>query len=306
MLRRIAASAHLGSRSRLALSRAWHSARSCATAAGGETSAAAVPPLTALGEVLEQYKVPAASVSEDSDPAAVARQLRFLTAIGVPDVGKTVEKHPRVLSYDPATVAAPRLEYLLSLGCTDIGSMVGKCPQLLAVDIEGNLHPKVSILRSLGVGKIAAWLRKNPYFVKLDLERDMRPTIELLRSYPSLRLGHVVENAATMVFKKPATLKQRLDYYETELGIPDCGRLVSKHPALLSYAVETNVKPKARHNAQPRAPTIPPPPRPPPLARPLPCSSPTPCRAYDWHTLHRSPAGLAARDGDGFIKISIV
>ena len=137
-----------------------------------------------LPALLEQHGLPAEAVPADADHEIVARNLRLLKALNVPDVPAAVSLEPELMSRDLVAYAPPRIEYLTSLGVSSIGDMVRHHPRLLWCDITRDLHRKVAILQALGVRKIAWWLQKNSRVLAVDVERDMRPPIELLRTVP--------------------------------------------------------------------------------------------------------------------------
>ena len=109
---------------------------------------------SALDTALQRHNIPLDSVPAGADESVVLRQLRFLETIGVPDVARTVQRDPSVLTLDTDAIAGKQLQYLFSLGISRVGPMITEAPQLLSCDLTQDLHKKVSILQALGVQKI--------------------------------------------------------------------------------------------------------------------------------------------------------
>lgn len=200
-----------------------------------------------LPALLEQHGLPAEAVPADADHEIVARNLRLLKALNVPDVPAAVSLEPELMSRDLVAHAPPRIEYLTSLGVSSIGDMVRHHPRLLWCDITRDLHRKVAILQALGVRKIAWWLQKNSRVLAVDVERDMRPPIELLRTVPGLDVGKVLNALPMGVFGKEPKLRKRIAYFADELALNPpsrIGSMISRWPHVLTYSIESNIQPK--------------------------------------------------------------
>jgi len=208
---------------------------------------AAASPSPALAKVLEKHALPEDAVPPTADPKAVEQQLRFLELLGVPrgeGVGLALRRHPGLIDVDPATVAAPRIEYLLAMGVHQIGSMVRVVPQFLDCDMD-MLHKKVTILQLLGVRNIARYISRNPTILALDIGTQIKPAIQYMRTIEGLNVAKVIEAVpASYALAPPEKMAARVEWFRSELGIDNVGKLLSQEPRLLTFSIADNIGPK--------------------------------------------------------------
>lgn len=206
-------------------------------------------PSPSLASVLEAHRLPPNSVSTTEDPKQLAHRLEFLTHLGIPQgdgMARAIERSPRLLAIDPATVAAPRVQYLLQLGVHEIGKIVCREPQLLECDLD-QLHKKIHVLQVLGVTGIARWITRNPAIVRADLESKIKPAVLYLRSIKNLNVGKLLSALPMRYsFAPPDVTAEKVKWFEDELGISDVGTFLSKEPRVLTMSKEKNLQPKAR------------------------------------------------------------
>ena len=208
-----------------------------------------------LHAALERHKIPPRAVPDGADAHAVLRQLRLLETLGVPNVARTVQRDPSVLTRDATAVANQHVEYLLSLGIPHVGPMIEAAPQLLSCDLTHDLHRKVTILQALGVRKIGPWLYKNRgRLVSMDVERDLRPSIEFLQSLPGCEVHKVLEGLPKDVFGKGRReqMEKRVSYLTNVVGVDHAfvGRMLSKLPTVLTMSIKNMIAPKVRCRRQ--------------------------------------------------------
>jgi len=206
-----------------------------AAAASSSTSDAA----SSLHAVLEEHGIELERPLDDASLSRLPSRLQFLESLGVGDVAMVARRHPSLLHVEPEELQ-PRLKYLLNLGLSDLATTVGKAPALLSCDLTRDFHQKVAILGSLGVKDMLKVLTQNTKIVYLDVEKDMRPAVELLRSIPGLDVGRVISGIPSVVFDTKYVQK-RIDYL-TEIGVRKMGSVITRHPMLLAYSIEDNMK----------------------------------------------------------------
>lgn len=217
-------------------------------AASSSSSADTGQSLTAT---LERLSLSPEAVPSDVPAATIASRVRFLEALGVPDIPAALRKDPQLLSHDLLAVSGPRLEYLLSLDIDGIGPMVGECPQLLTCDVTHHLLRRVNILRALGVVNISKWLQVNPNVLTTDVETEMKPAVEFLRSIPNAKVGKIVEALPFGVFGKVEQLRERVRFLEEDLGLGPreaIGTMINRWPHVLVASRDSlQLKVRAAH-----------------------------------------------------------
>lgn len=225
----------------------WRSnvVRSFATPAASEQH-----PPKSLQAVLELHDLSADVVPSTADPALVDRKLRFLKLLGLPQgekMSRAFRRHPSLIDVDITAVAAPRVEYLLGLGVHQIGSLVSVAPQYLDCDLN-QLHHKLHLLHALGLKQTARWLTRNPLLLHYDIETQIKPAVLYLREIKNLNLSKLISSVPMEVaFAPPEKTAAKLAWIREELGVEDVGTFLNREPRMLTYSVETNLRPKASH-----------------------------------------------------------
>ncbi|KAK9119220.1 hypothetical protein Scep_017313 [Stephania cephalantha] len=146
------------------------------------------------------------------------QQCLYSMGIHPSDHGRLFDMFPSLLTCDPHSHLFPVFDFLLhdvAIPFRDVEKCVIRCPRLLVSNVDRQLKPALYFLRRLGfVGRHA------------------------VNSHTTLLLVSSVED----------TLIPKLDYVQS-LGFSyrETVRMVLRNPALLTYSVEGNLRPKAEY-----------------------------------------------------------
>src|SRR3989338_1967281 len=117
----------------------------------------------------------------------------YLIDLGIKDIGKFVERFPRVFGLNIAGNIQPKVDYLTSLGVKDIGKLVERFPQVFGYNVAGNIQPKVEYLRGLGIKDIGRLVERFPQVLNLNIAGNIQPKVEYLQGLGIKDIGKLVK-----------------------------------------------------------------------------------------------------------------
>lgn len=148
----------------------------------------------------------------------------------------------------------PLVSYLYELGFRDaeFAKLVDSRVEVLSLTVA-TAKSRVLYLSSLGIqpGDLVKIIAKHPRVLEYRTERTMKPRVEYLREIhvDPKDLAKVITRAPVLLeLSVNKTLRPRAQYLTREIGIPEeaIGKLVTKHPAVLTYNSDTMVAPRVR------------------------------------------------------------
>ncbi|EFJ37146.1 hypothetical protein SELMODRAFT_77318 [Selaginella moellendorffii] len=182
---------------------------------------------------------------------SVINKVEYLKGIGVQraHAKRIILKNPRVLAYSLESNIIPKVEFLDGLGFRrkSVGALLCKCPQLLSDMVSTCLRRKANFLLFLGVksSQLADIMYVYPEFMGLKLDEVKTR----LAFYKSLRVEQ--HDLATMLTKHPAIMnydintqvKPVIEYFKSSLGFTTRGlaAFLRRRPSVLGESVEFRV-----------------------------------------------------------------
>ncbi|XP_024534453.1 uncharacterized protein LOC9629684 [Selaginella moellendorffii] len=179
---------------------------------------------------------------------SVINKVEYLKGIGVQraHAKRIILKNPRVLAYSLESNIIPKVEFLDGLGFRrkSVGALLCKCPQLLSDMVSTCLRRKANFLLFLGVksSQLADIMYVYPEFMGLKLDEVKTR----LAFYKSLRVEQ--HDLATMLTKHPAIMnydintqvKPVIEYFKSSLGFTTRGlaAFLRRRPSVLGESVE--------------------------------------------------------------------
>lgn len=148
----------------------------------------------------------------------------------------------------------PLVSYLYQLGFRDaeFAKLIDARVEVLSLTVA-TAKSRVLYLSSLGIQPqdLVKIIAKHPRVLEYRTERTMKPRVEYLREIcvEEQDLAKVITRAPVLLeLSVNKTLRPRAQYLTQEVGIPEdaIGKLVTKHPAVLTYNSDTMVAPRMR------------------------------------------------------------
>ncbi|KAK9116703.1 hypothetical protein Sjap_015650 [Stephania japonica] len=164
--------------------------------------------------------------------------------------GRLFDMFPSLLTCDPHADLYPVLDFLLhdvAIPFRDVEKCVIRCPRLLISDVPRQLRPALYFLRRLGfVGRHAVDCHTTVLLVS-SVEDTLIPKLEFVQS-----LGFSYRDTVWMVLRNPAlltysvegNLRPKADYFLNEMK-GDSAEL-KRFPQYFAFSLERKIKPRHR------------------------------------------------------------
>lgn len=154
--------------------------------------------------------------------------------------------NPQLLTCDPYTHLYPVFDFLLNdvnIPFPDIRKSIIRCPRLLICSVEDQLRPTLCFLKDLGFDRENAITCQTTLLLVSNVEDTLIPKLDYLKS-----LGFGYEEVVTMVLRSPAlltysvlnNLKPKADYFLNEM-YGDLAEL-KRFPQYFSFSLEGKIK----------------------------------------------------------------
>lgn len=162
------------------------------------------------------------------------------------ELGRILDMYPQLLTCEPYTDLYPVLDFLLNdvtIPFPTIRKAVIRCPRLLVCDVEMQLRPTLWFLRKIGfVGSNSITCQTTLLLVS-SVEGTLIPKLDYLMS-----LGFEYDEVVNMVLRSPALLtysiennfKPKVEYFLEEMN----GNLadLKRFPQYFSFSLERKIK----------------------------------------------------------------
>jgi hypothetical protein len=132
-----------------------------------------------------------------------------------------------------------------------MGKLITKAPSILGMSIPENIEPKMDWLQQrlhLNDAQVSKIVRRITTIFNYSITDKMEPTLKWLQGRLSLdgdELTKLILSQPSMLGCSISTnLEPTLDFYKECIGIEGTKELLARNPALLTYSLESRLKPR--------------------------------------------------------------
>eukprot|EP00897_Mesotaenium_endlicherianum_P004148 jgi/Mesen1/3761/ME000205S03016 len=162
----------------------------------------------------------------------------FLTA---DEMGSVIASCPQLLGLTVANLRAKQA-YLESQGVKDVGRSLVKNPKLLTYSLD-TLPPKLQSLRELaGVENISSAISMHPQLLGMNIQTLQETFKGLAETYGRENTMKMFHKQPAILQRSWLNVKEKLDFFENVMGRDI--RDVLKDPNILTVSLEATIKPR--------------------------------------------------------------
>jgi hypothetical protein len=170
------------------------------------------------------------------------------------ELSRFVQQEPNLLVYRPQEGLEPKIQYLerrLLLDKDGLRKIVNRSPTLLALSQEDNIEPKLKWLEErldLNQQQSSRLVLMAPNIIQHSIPDKLQPTLEWLEERLDLKdndaLRTFILKFPTLCSRTIANLSEKLEFYESLLGVDGARSLILEAPGMFTYSLEKRLRPR--------------------------------------------------------------
>ncbi|KAL2634691.1 hypothetical protein R1flu_006170 [Riccia fluitans] len=182
-------------------------------------------------------------------------KVEFLRERGITkeEMGKMVLRSPQILTYSLEGKLLAIEQKLLEVGLKDeeIGRVFVRYPALIGTSI-GKFDKNVQSLKEAGISEVAKAIFKLPQIMSLSLGNKYRGILQFLQDELNLQNDQISKIVSSQIsilsFSVETNIRPKVGFF-LDMGLQndDIARLVVKYPNIFCHSLEKSIKPKVQY-----------------------------------------------------------